>query len=126
MIRYDEKEMKYISNKHPIMKTLVEHYGKIEMGKVNDIYTSLTLHIISQILANSVSEVLIKRFIILVGEITPKDIIRVGIEKILECGISRKKAEYILELSNNEIIQIFTYLNIINARKGKKFILEKP
>lgn len=38
MINYDTKEMQYISDKHPVMKTLVEHYGKIQMGKVKDIY----------------------------------------------------------------------------------------
>lgn len=32
------KEMQYISDKHPVMKTLVEHYGKLQMGKVKDIY----------------------------------------------------------------------------------------
>lgn len=103
MINYDTKEMQYISDKHPVMKTLVEHYGMLQMGKVKDIYTSLVLHIISQMLANSVSETLIKRFINLVGEITPENVLRVGKEAIRECGISLKKAEYILELSNSVV-----------------------
>lgn len=126
MIRYDEKEMKYISNKHPIMKTLVEHYGKVEMGKVNDIYTSLTLHIIGQMLANSVSEVLIRRFIVLVGEITPENILCAGIEKIRECGISRKKAEYILELSNNVIEGIYDFarLSSMSDDEAVKYLMQ--
>ena len=106
MINYGMKEMQYISDKHPVMKTLVEHYGKLQMGKVKDIYTSLVLHIISQMLANSVSEILIKRFLNLVGEITPENVIRVGKEAIRECGISLKKAEYILELSS---VYYYTY-----------------
>ena len=109
MINYGMKEMQYISDKHPVMKTLVEHYGKLQMGKVKDIYTSLVLHIISQMLANSVSEILIKRFLNLVGEITPENVIRVGKEAIRECGISLKKAEYILELSHNIVEKVYDF-----------------
>lgn len=109
MINYGMKEMQYISDKHPVMKTLVEHYGKLQMGKVKDIYTSLVLHIISQMLANSVSEILIKRFLNLVGEITPENVIRVGKEAIRECGISLKKAEYILELSHSIVEKVYDF-----------------
>lgn len=109
MINYGMKEMQYISDKHPVMKTLVEHYGKLQMGKVKDIYTSLVLHIISQMLANSVSEILIKRFLNLVGEITPENVIRVGEEAIRECGISLKKAEYILELSHSIVEKVYDF-----------------
>lgn len=112
MINYDTKEMQYISDKHPLMKKLVEHYGKLQMGKVKDIYMSLVLHIISQMLANSVSEVLIKRFLNLAGEITPENVLRVGKEAIRECGISLKKAEYILDLSNSVVEEVYDFSSL--------------
>lgn len=109
MIEYDAKEMVYISNKHPVMKTLVDHYGKLKMGKVTDVYKSLVFHIISQMLANSVSGTLIKRFLDLVGDVTPENVLRIGIEEIRECGISKKKAEYILELSNSVLEEKYDF-----------------
>lgn len=109
MIEYDEKEMVYISNKDPVMKMLVDHYGKLKMGKVTDVYTSLVFHIISQMLASSVSDTLIKRFLDLVDDVTPENVLRIGIEEIRECGISRKKAEYILELSNNVLEEKYDF-----------------
>lgn len=60
------------------------------MGNIKDIYTSLILHIISQMLENSLSEILIKCGLNLVGEITPENAIRVGKGAIHECGISLK------------------------------------
>lgn len=111
MINYNTKEVQYISDKHPVMKTLVEHYGKLQMGKVKDIYTSLVLHIISQMLVNSVSETLIKRFLTLLV-ITPENVIRVGKEAIRECGISLKKAEYILELSNSVVEEVYDFSSL--------------
>lgn len=98
MIKYDLKEMQYISQKHSVMKSLVEHYGKLELGKISDVYTSLVLHIISQMLSNSVADTLIKRFLKLVGEIEPKIVGALDAESIRECGISNRKAEYIIAL----------------------------
>lgn len=126
MVIYGEKEMQYISDKHPVMQALVEHYGHLEQGKVEDVYTSLVLHIISQMLANSVSEVLIKRFIILVGEINPENIICAGTEKIRGCGISRKKAEYILGLSDSVIkgSYNFSLLDSMSDDEAVKYLMQ--
>ena len=101
MIRYGSAEMEYISDQHPVMSALVDHYGKLEMGRISDVYLSLVLHIISQMLANSVSDVLIKRFLDLVGDVNPENVLAVSIDEIRKCGISRKKAEYIIELSRS-------------------------
>lgn len=126
MIDYDTKEMQYISDKHPVMKMLVEHYGKLQMGKIKDIYTSLVLHIISQMLANSVSEALIKRFLDLVGEITPENVLRVGKEAIRECGISLKKAEYILNLSNSVVEEEYDFsrLESMGDDEAVKYLMQ--
>ncbi len=126
MINYDAEEMEYISNKHQVMKALVDHYGKLKMGRISDVYMSLILHIISQMLANSVSDVLIKRFINLVGEITPENVLDVGVDAIRGCGISRKKAEYILELSANVIEEKydFSLLDDMNDDEAVKYLMQ--
>lgn len=126
MINYDTKEMIYISNKHPVMKALVDHYGKLKMGKISDVYMSLILHIISQMLANSVSDALIKRFLALVGEINPENVLSVGADAIRECGISRKKAEYILELSNSilENRYDFSLLDAMSDDEAVKYLMQ--
>lgn len=126
MINYDTKEMIYISNKHPVMKALVDHYGKLKMGKISDVYMSLILHIISQMLANSVSDALIKRFLALVGEINPENVLSVGADAIRECGISRKNAEYILELSNSilENRYDFSLLDAMSDDEAVKYLMQ--
>ena len=126
MINYDTKEMIYISNKHPVMKALVDHYGKLKMGKISDVYMSLILHIISQMLANSVSDALIKRFLALVGEINPENVLSVGADAIRECGISRKNAAYILELSNSilENRYDFSLLDAMSDDEAVKYLMQ--
>lgn len=100
MIEYGKEEMAYISSKSTVMQILVKRYGQLEMGHVTDVYSSLVIHIISQMLSNNVADVLTGRFINLVGEIRPEVISKLAIEDIRQCGISQKKAEYIIELSN--------------------------
>ena len=108
------------------MKALVDHYGKLKMGKISDVYMSLILHIISQMLANSVSDALIKRFLALVGEINPENVLSVGADAIRECGISRKKAEYILELSNSilENRYDFSLLDAMSDDEALKYLMQ--
>ena len=95
MIIYGEKEINYISSKDEVMKDLVMKYGHLEKGQVTDVFESLVLHIIGQLLSNKVSKTIINRFIILVGNITPENVLSTSIDTIRECGISRRKAEYI-------------------------------
>ena len=126
MINYGSKEMNYISEKNPVMSALVNHYGKLEMGRVSDIYLSLVLHIISQMLANSVSDVLINRLINLVGDITPENVLAVSVDEIRECGISRKKAEYIIALSNSVLdgLYDFSLLDGMSDNEAIKYLMQ--
>jgi DNA-3-methyladenine glycosylase II len=103
MVNYNTKEMEYISNKNPVMKALVNHYGKLEKGRTQDIYVSLVLHIISQQLSNTVSYALIRKYINHIGEINPENVLVAGADAICDCGISRKKADYIIALSKGVI-----------------------
>ena len=63
MIIYGEKEINYISSKDEVMKDLVMKYGHLEKGQVTDVFESLVLHIIGQLLSNKVSKTIINRFI---------------------------------------------------------------
>ena len=42
-----------------------------------------------------------KRFCQKIGEITPKNILRVDIDEMRSCGLSRRKAEYVLGISES-------------------------
>ena len=112
MIIYGEKEINYISSKDEVMKDLVMKYGHLEKGQVTDVFESLVLHIIGQLLSNKVSKTIINRFIILVGNITPENVLSTSIDTIRECGISRRKAEYIYSLAKRVYIGDYRFDNL--------------
>jgi DNA-3-methyladenine glycosylase II len=101
MIQYGEKEMAYLSQKDEVMKELIRHYGKLEAGHVSDVYQSLVFHIIGQMLSNKVADVMTARFVKLVGKVTPSRVLAKSAEEIRSIGISSRKAEYILQLSQD-------------------------
>lgn len=101
MIEYGTSEMEYISSKNDVMKELVEKYGHLEMGHIEDIFTSLIIHIISQMLAANAANAIIKRFFELVKEVDPESVCKLSQEEIRKCGISSKKCEYILNLADD-------------------------
>lgn len=69
---------------------------------------------------------MINRFINLVGEITPENVLSAGVDAIRGCGISRKKAEYILELSVNVIEEKydFSLLDDMNDNEAVKYLMQ--
>lgn len=101
MIQYNKTEMDYLSEKDEVMKQLIQRYGKLNAGHVTDVYTSLVFHIIGQMLSNKVADLLVSRFIDLVGEVAPKAVLSKNIDDIKAIGISSRKVEYILELSKD-------------------------
>lgn len=95
--------MQYISDKDPVMAKLVQHFGHLEQGHISNVYISLVIHIISQMLSNKIADIIVGRFIEACGEITPEHVQRLSVEDIRKCGISYKKAESIIDLTNKTL-----------------------
>lgn len=103
MVKYSDKEIQYIKSKSDVMNALIERYGHLDMGHLSDVYESLVIHIISQMLANNVASAIIDCLVNKVHDITPESVSKLSIDEFRECGIARKKGEYILELSKSVI-----------------------
>lgn len=103
MVKYGIAEMDYISKKDPVMKELVSRFGYLNMGMKDekDIFTSLVISIVSQMLSNSVADIIVGRLMEKVGKITPENVLSKGADDIKSCGISRRKAEYIVGLARD-------------------------
>ncbi|MFT4106354.1 MAG: DNA-3-methyladenine glycosylase 2 family protein [Lacrimispora sp.] len=126
MIKYSQKEMEYISRKNDVMKNLVSHFGHMERGMAGDVFSSLTMHIIGQMLSNRVAEVLCQRFLNIVGEVTPGHVAAVDVDVIKQCGISKRKAEYIKALAQ-EVLEgkyDFSLLENMSDEEVIKYLMQ--
>lgn len=93
--------MEYLSAQDPIMAELIMRFGHMEYGQQEDVFNALVKNIVGQMLSNGVAQVINSRVEKAVGTITPENVWEAGIEKIKGCGISKRKAEYIVGLAEN-------------------------
>lgn len=112
MIVYGKNEMDYISLKDPVMSDLVEHFGHMDKGLTTDIFASLVLHIIGQMLSDKVSRAISSRLFDRIGTITPDNILILNEDDLRAMGISYKKAEYILQLAKDVKDKVLSFDNL--------------
>ena len=101
MTAYEEEERAYVAGKDPVMKELVERFGRLEIRVSGDIFADLVSDIVGQMLSNRVAEVIVCRLRALAGGLTPEKLLAKTLEEIKNCGMSARKAEYILALSRD-------------------------
>ena len=101
MAAYEEEERAYVAGKDPVMKELVERFGSLEIRVSGDIFADLVSDIVGQMLSNRVAEVIVGRLRALAGGLTPEKLLAKTLEEIKNCGMSARKAEYILALSRD-------------------------
>ena len=101
MTAYEEEERAYVAGKDPVMKDLVERFGRLEIRVSGDIFADLVSDIVGQMLSNRVAEVIVGRLRALAGGLTPEKLLAKTLEEIKNCGMSARKAEYILALSRD-------------------------
>ena len=101
MAAYEEEERAYVAGKDPVMKELVERFGRLEIHVSGDIFADLVSDIVGQMLSNRVAEVIVGRLRALAGGLTPEKLLAKTLEEIKNCGMSARKAEYILALSRD-------------------------
>ncbi len=101
MAAYEEEESAYVAGKDPVMKELVERFGRLEISVSGDIFADLVSDIVGQMLSNKVAEVIVGRLRALSGGLTPEKLLAKTAEEIKNCGMSARKAEYILVLSRD-------------------------
>ena len=101
MTAYEEEERAYVAGKDPVMKELVERFGRLEIRVSGDIFADRVSDIVGQMLSNRVAEVIVGRLRALAGGLTPEKLLAKTLEEIKNCGMSARKAEYILALSRD-------------------------
>ena len=91
---------KFLKSSDSVFNKLIEKYGLLETHSSFDLFSSFIFHFIGQMLSNKVADVLWTRFVNLVGEVEPHNILNIPDDKIRNIGISRAKIEFIKSFCN--------------------------
>ena len=97
---YWNRAKNYLSKKDNVMKILIKKYDDTTLSTRKDIFYSLCKSIIGQQISVAAANSVFKKFNnACKGKITPKNVKKIGINKLKKCGLSKQKAKGIKELS---------------------------
>ena len=96
IFEYGEREIDYLSRCDEALGSVIRRIGRIERRVTTDLFVALTESIIGQQISNRAMERVVGRFRALLGTITPERVLQTDRSAIKECGMSFRKADYIL------------------------------
>ena len=97
---YGYAEMEYLKRKDKKLGQAIERIGMIRREITPDPFTALISSIVSQQISKKAAETVWNRLSLLIGGITPENIAKVSQEEIQSCGMSARKAGYIMGIAH--------------------------
>lgn len=88
-----------LSQDDPVMAALVTRYGDLSLTSRGDPFATLARSIVGQQISVKAADAVWNRFVAVVEEISPETVLRTGEQGLQGCGLSRRKIEYLLDLS---------------------------
>ena len=117
---YWEMAKKELSRKDDVLHEIINEFDDLELVSRGDLFYTLIRSVIGQQISVKAASTVWSRFCERIGDIEPENILSADIEKLRSCGLSHRKAEYVIgiseswsdydslewkEMSNEEIIQ---------------------
>ncbi len=144
---YGSAEIEYLKRKDKKMGAAIDKIGTIRRTVTPDVFTALVQSVVSQQISTKAAQTVSARmYALLNNEITPQSIVTAGSDAIQSCGMSQRKAGYIMGiataalsgdidfnklylLNDSEIITKLTALNGIGVWTAEMlliFSLQRP
>jgi DNA-3-methyladenine glycosylase II len=98
---YWEDAKKDLMSRDRIMHKLIPKFGNLCLVKKSEAFTTLVYSVVSQQISIRTVESRWRKFLLSYPEINPVEILAAGPEKLAACGLSKRKANCILELANH-------------------------
>ena len=98
---YWEEAKAELMKRDRIMRKLIPQFGDLQLTVRGDAFTTLARSVIGQQISTKAANVAWQRFLEACPRCQPGQVIRVGLEGLGDCGLSKRKAEYILDLANH-------------------------
>ena len=98
---YWETAKKELSDNDIILSGIINKFDDLELISRGDIFFTLIRSIIGQQISVKAASTVWSRFTGKVGEITPKNILSVDFEDLRSCGLTQKKTEYVIGISES-------------------------
>lgn len=99
--RYGTKETRYLSERDPCLGSVIRQVGMIEREVIPDLFSALVHCIVSQQVSIEAAAAVFSRLLLQLGEVTPRAVVAAPRQALRRCGLSARKAEYIMGISES-------------------------
>ena len=93
---YGETEIAYLKGRDKRLGKAIDQIGPVYRETEGDLFTSVVHQIVGQQISSAALRTIWARLVEKAGTVTPEALCRCGREELQSCGISFRKAEYIL------------------------------
>lgn len=99
-IIYGATEIAHLSRRDKRLGAAIARLGMIERPTTPDLFTALIKNIVEQQISVKAAVTVYARLLALCGEMTPQQIVALNVETIQQCGMTMRKAGYILNAAD--------------------------
>ena len=98
---YWDMAKKELSRKDDVLHEIINEYNDLELVSRGDLFYTLIRSVIGQQISVKAASTVWSRFCERIGDIEPKNILSADIEDLRSCGLSQRKAEYVIGISES-------------------------
>ena len=102
-VQYGETETEYLKRKDKRLAEVIDRIGHIDRPMDDDLYSSVVHHIIGQQISSAAQKTIWNRLREKLGEVTPERMHTLSREELQACGMTFRKAEYILDFTDQVV-----------------------
>lgn len=84
-----------------IMRKLIPQFGDMHLMGRGEAFTTLARSIIGQQISVKAADSVWQRFLEVCPKCTPTQVMKAGSEKLVSCGLSKRKTEYVIDLADH-------------------------
>jgi len=98
---YWDSAKKELSRKDVVLNKIINKFDDLELVSRGDLFYTLIRSVIGQQISVKAASTVWSRFCEKIGDIEPENILSVDIEELRSCGLSQRKAEYVIGISES-------------------------
>ncbi|MGH8736343.1 MAG: DNA-3-methyladenine glycosylase family protein [Burkholderiales bacterium] len=98
---YWDKAKRELSRDDPVMRAIIRRYPRIHLVPRGDPFHTLARSIVGQQISVKAAQAVWNRVLDAMPEVTPDHALEAGADKLLACGLSRRKVEYLADLAEH-------------------------
>ena len=102
-VQYGETETEYLKRKDKRLAAVIDCIGHIDRPMDDDLYSSVVHHIIGQQISSAAQKTVWNRLQEKLGSVTPENVHTLSREELQACGMTFRKAEYILDFTEQVV-----------------------